>query len=205
MLKKKLRTAKSSAYRSLIVAAAEGLFAEHGYEGTKIQDIAAQSGLSLGTLYSVFAGKSDVCEAVHNDRLGELFRLTGKTMASEHSAARRLLQGNRVFVRWLAEHPAFLRIHLNGSTAWASHPREVGANLIDAWHRGIKLIGSVMEEAMREGDVHEGDPLIAARLMVAMQQVFMSAWVEDGMRAEPDELASQVEAQLERALFRRKR
>ncbi len=62
-----------------------------------------------------------------------------------------------------------------------------------------------MEEAMREGDVQEGHPLIAARLMVAMQQVFMSAWVEDGMRAEPDELASQVEAQLERALFRRKR
>jgi AcrR family transcriptional regulator len=35
------RNAKASTYRSLIVDAAEGLFAERGYERTKIQDIAA--------------------------------------------------------------------------------------------------------------------------------------------------------------------
>jgi AcrR family transcriptional regulator len=204
-LKEKARSAKATTYRSLIVDAAERLFAERGYEGTRIQDIAAKSGLSLGTLYSVFAGKSDVYEAVQNDRLRELFLLTGKTMSSEDRAAGRLLRGNRVFIRWLTEHPAFLRIHLNGSQAWACNPGQVGEGLLDAWHRGIELIGSVMEEAMRDGDVHQGDPLIAARLMVAMQQVFMSAWVEDGMRGEPDELANEVEQQLERALFRRTR
>lgn len=201
----KARNAKTSMYRSLIVDAAEKLFAEHGYERTKIQDIAAESGLSLGTLYSVFDGKAAVYDAVQSDRLGEVFLLAGEAMASDESAAQRLLEGNRGFIRWLTEHPAFLRIHLEGSAAWATHPGDVGDAQVDAWRRGIELIASVCEEAIREGDMYEGDPVIAARLMVATQQVFMSAWVESGMKEDSDRLADRIEEQLERALFRRKR
>jgi AcrR family transcriptional regulator len=201
----KARSAKTSMYRSLIVDAAERLFADRGYEGTKIQDIAAESGLSLGTLYSVFEGKADIHDAVHDERLGELFVLAGRTMASGDKAADRLLRGNRIFIRWLTEHPDFLRIHLDNSGAWASNPQEVGEGLVDAWRRGIDLIAIVIEEAMRNGDVYESDPVLAARLMVAMQQVFMSAWVESGMQEGPDRLADRVEQQLKRALFRSER
>lgn len=196
------RDAKTSMYRALIVDAAEPLFAERGYEGAKIQDIAAASGLSLGTLYSVFGGKAGVYDALQNERLGELFLLAQETMSGEQSAASRLIQANRVFIRWLTEHPDFLRIHLNESNAWASNPRQVGPDLTDAWHRGIDLIASVFAEAMSEGSVHDGDPVIAARLLVAMQQVFMSAWVESGMKENPDTLVERIEQQLRRALFR---
>lgn len=196
------RDAKTSMYRALIVDAAEPLFAERGYEGTKIQDIAAASGLSLGTLYSVFGGKAGVYDALQSERLGELFLLAQETMSSGDRAGSRVIQANRVFIRWLTEHPDFLRIHLNENNAWASNPRQVGPDLTDAWHRGIELIAKVFDEAMAAGDVHEGDPIIAARLLVAMQQVFMSAWVESGMKDDPDTLIEQIEEQLKRALFR---
>ncbi len=88
--------------------------------------------------------------------------------------------------------------------AWGSwSPGEVGDDLVDAWRRGIELIASVCEEAMQQGDMHEGDPNLSARLMVATQQVFMSAWVESGMKEDPDTLADRIEAQLERALLRK--
>lgn len=200
----KARHAKASMYRSLIVDAAEKLFAEHGYEGTKIQDIAAESGLSMGTLYSVFGGKGAVYDAVQSDRLSEVFMLAAEAMDSDESAADRLLHGNRRFIRWLTEHPDFLRIHLDGSSAWATHPGDVADEQIEAWRRGINLIAEVLAQAMREGDALEEDPIIAARLMVATQEVFMSAWVESGMREDADRLADRVEQQLERALFRTK-
>lgn len=199
------RDAKTSMYRELIVDAAERLFAERGYDGTKIQDVAAESGLSLGTLYSLFGGKAGVYDALHNERLGELFLLAGESMASDERAAERLVKGNRVFIRWLVKHPDFLRIHLNSSAAWAFNPQKVGPDLADAWRRGIELIADVISQAMKEGDVYEADPLIAARLLVAMQQVLMSAWVESGMKGDPDELVDQIEQQLVRALFRSKR
>lgn len=188
-------------YRSLVIDAAERLFATGGYERTKIQHIAAASGLSLGTLYSVFEGKADILEAIHDERLGELFRLASDAMASEDKAADRLIQGNRVFIRWLAEHPDFLRIHLDNS-AWASDPLEVSEGQARAWRRGIELIASVIATAMVEGDLHDGDPVVAARLMVAMQQVFMSVWVETGMQEDANALASRVEEQIRRSLFR---
>jgi AcrR family transcriptional regulator len=200
----KARNAKTSMYRSLIIDAAERLFASGGYERTKIQDIATESGISLGTLYSVFDGKSDIYEAVQDERLGQLFLLAGRTMASDDRAADRLMRGNRVFIRWLTEHPDFLRIHLNNSGAWASNPQEVGEGLVNAWRRGIDLIALVVDEAMRAGDAFEGDPVIAARTMVAVQQVHMSAWVESGMQDGADDLADRIEEQLQRTLFRSK-
>jgi len=198
----KARNAKTSMYRSLIIDAAERLFASRGYEGTKIQDIATESGISLGTLYSVFDGKSDIYQAVHDERLGRLFLLAGRTMASDDKAAERLMQGNRVFIQWLTEHPDFLRIHLNNSGAWASNPQEVGEGLVNAWRRGIDLIALVIDEAMREGDAFRGDSVLAARTMVAIQQVHMSAWVEAGMQSDADDLANRIEEQLRRTLFR---
>jgi len=200
----KARSAKTTMYRSLIIDAAERLFASRGYEGTKIQDIAAESGLSLGTLYSVFEGKSDILDAVHDERLGQLFQLAGSALATNDKAATRLMQGNRVFIRWLTEHPEYLCIHLHNSGAWASNPQEVGEELVSAWQRGIALIARVIEEAMRDRVIFEGDPVILARLMVAIQQVLISAWVESGMKSDADDLADRVELQLERTLFRGK-
>jgi AcrR family transcriptional regulator len=200
----KARNAKASMYRSLIVDAAEKLFAERGYDNTKIQDIAAESGLSLGTLYSVFGGKGAVYDAVQSDRLREVFMLAAEAMDSDERAADRLFRGNRRFIRWLTEHPAFLRIHLDGSSAWATHPGDVAEEQVDAWHRGIELIAEVFAQATREGDALEEDPIIAARLLVATQEVFMSAWVESGMQEDADRLADRVEQQLERALFKTK-
>ena len=195
------RSAKASMYRTLVVDAAEHLFATRGYERTKIQDIAAASGLSLGTLYSVFEGKADILDAIHDERLGELFLLAGESMAEGERAAERLLEGNRAFILWLTEHPDFLRLHL-GTSAWASSPRGVSEGQATAWRRGIELIASVIEQAMREGDAHEGDPIVAARLMVAMQQVLMSAWVDAGMADDAHRLADRIETQIRRSLLR---
>ncbi len=189
-------------YRSLVIDAAEHLFATRGYERTKIQQVAAASGLSLGTLYSVFAGKADIYAAVHDERLAELFLLTGHAMKSRAAAADRLIEGNRVFIRWLTERPDYLRMHLESGNAWSSNPRRAEAGLVDAWRRGIDLMARVIAEGMRDGALWEGDPVTAARLMAATQQVFISAWFESGMEEDTASLVSRIEIQIKRSLFR---
>lgn len=188
-------------YRTLVVNAAEHLFATGGYDRTRIQDIASASGVSLGTLYSVFDGKADIFEAIHDERLGELFVLVSRSMSADEPAGARLLRGNRSFIHWLTRHPDFLRIHVANSV-WSSDPREVSEGQANAWRRGIDLIATVIDESMRDGDAYEGDPLVAARLMVAMQQVIMSAWVEAGMVEDADRLADRIEIQIRRSLLR---
>ena len=50
--------------RAAILATADRLFHEGGYEATRIEDIAAQSGVSLGTIYNYFGSKGGIVEAL---------------------------------------------------------------------------------------------------------------------------------------------
>ena len=54
------QAARQALYRTLILDAAEALWAEKGFEATKMEEIAEESGLALGTVYAVFRGKSAI-------------------------------------------------------------------------------------------------------------------------------------------------
>src|SRR3954471_23554024 len=47
-----------------ITAAALDLFAERGYAATRLEDVAANAGISKGTLYLYFANKEELFKAV---------------------------------------------------------------------------------------------------------------------------------------------
>ncbi|MEZ4287199.1 MAG: TetR/AcrR family transcriptional regulator [Polyangiales bacterium] len=190
-------------YRDAIVDAAERLFAAQGYEATKIQDIAKDAGISLGTLYSVFDGKASILDGVHQHRLSELFSLVGPDLAGSLSASERLLLGNRVFVKWLVSHRNYLSIHLQNNVGWGSSPHGVGADLEGAWDRGVRLMATVIEQGMCEGALYQSDPIVAARIMVSIQQVLISAWIESGTKQDPDDVCDEIEELIVRALFRR--
>src|SRR3569623_1794934 len=51
---RKLRDAKDAMYREHIMEVAERIFADQGFANTKMQDIAAVAGISLGTLYQSY-------------------------------------------------------------------------------------------------------------------------------------------------------
>src|SRR5438105_15555119 len=55
--------------RQQIIAAASGLFARNGFEGTSIRDIAAASGVLSGSLYYHFPSKEDLLFTVHQEIL----------------------------------------------------------------------------------------------------------------------------------------
>ncbi|MBO9102380.1 MULTISPECIES: TetR/AcrR family transcriptional regulator [unclassified Rhizobium] len=81
-----------------IVAAAQVLFLDRGYEGTSTDDIAALAKCSKRTLYTRFATKADLFEAVIIDFTkqrrppAELSRLGGKTLSEElHTVAEKLV------------------------------------------------------------------------------------------------------------------
>jgi AcrR family transcriptional regulator len=60
--------------REAITRAARESFAERGYHGTSIRDIARGAGLSLSALYHWHAGKQDLLAALISDSIEEYFR-----------------------------------------------------------------------------------------------------------------------------------
>ncbi|WP_030442234.1 TetR/AcrR family transcriptional regulator [Actinoplanes subtropicus] len=69
-----LREEKKARTRAALVGAAERLFAEKGYDGTTVADIAAAAGVSTRTFFGYFRAKEDVLFAGADERLAALAR-----------------------------------------------------------------------------------------------------------------------------------
>src|SRR5262245_61569473 len=64
-----LRREQAAATPTAILEAAERLFAERGYVGTSVAEIAAAAGVALKTVYAAFGTKAEVLRALWNLRM----------------------------------------------------------------------------------------------------------------------------------------
>jgi AcrR family transcriptional regulator len=200
--KENARRAREGLYRQLILEAAERIFAEKGFDDAKIEEIAAASGLSLGTLYSVFAGKPDVMRAVHEARNREI--LERSAAAAELSGPlEALFAAVEASVDFFVGHPDYLRIHLRGGYAWGlAGAGARSRSQAHAWDEGIDLYAGIIERGIAEGVFHPGSPRLLARMTIAIQQVQLADWVEQGMQQAPAALIAEMHAWLRRSFCR---
>jgi AcrR family transcriptional regulator len=61
-----------------ILATAEQLFAEKGYDGTGIQDIATAAGINKALIYYHFKNKRDIVDSLFQQTLDEMFAMQGR-------------------------------------------------------------------------------------------------------------------------------
>jgi AcrR family transcriptional regulator len=77
-LRRALRRHTHAAYREAIMEAAAELFGKVGFSDARMSDIAAQAGVSVGTLYNCFDSKDDVIEALRAHKIEALQAALGK-------------------------------------------------------------------------------------------------------------------------------
>jgi AcrR family transcriptional regulator len=80
----RLTDARRELRRSQITLAALRCFARDGFERTSIADIAAESGLSTGSIYSHYAGKADLVTAVVGGMLDRKSAVIDSWAAGDH-------------------------------------------------------------------------------------------------------------------------
>jgi len=70
-----------------ILSAADRLFAERGYEGTKIADIAAAAPCSISAIYDRFTGKEEILRHMHRGGAEEAITIIGRMKPPEEADA----------------------------------------------------------------------------------------------------------------------
>jgi AcrR family transcriptional regulator len=199
--KENARREREGLYRRLVFEAAERIFAQKGFEDARIEEIAAASGVSLGTLYSVFAGKPDVMRAVHEARNREILARSARAAADAAGPLEQLLAATRASVEFFVDHPDYLRIHLRGGHAWGLDAAAARSrSQAHAWDEGIELYSGIFESGIADGVFHPGSPRLLARMTIAMQQVQLADWVERGMPQDTAALVGDMHAWLRRSL-----
>ncbi|QHS51818.1 TetR/AcrR family transcriptional regulator [Edaphobacter sp. 12200R-103] len=73
--------------RSEILEAATKVFGAKGYEGTRVDDIAAEAGLAKATVYVYFESKDEIYQETVEQALAELAELTDRHVAAEQDFA----------------------------------------------------------------------------------------------------------------------
>jgi AcrR family transcriptional regulator len=94
--------------RDKVLAAAQ-LFADHGLDATKMEDVAAATGVPKATLYYYFEGKEDILAFLFGEILDEVGRAVEGAVEAEGTAADRLRALVVAHLRVFEEHPAASR------------------------------------------------------------------------------------------------
>lgn len=195
------RKAKNDVYREHILDAAERVFAERGYEATKVQDISALAGLSMGTIYAVFPGKLELFTAILEGH-GEAFVALVREVAERNLPPREALSALiTIYITYFVEHPNFLRTQLRSGISWALGTALNTPNHLQYSDDIHALQAEIFQRGVRDGVFVEEDPAYLSRLFSVIDQVLLADWVTNGMKAAPGELIARMQAQVDRSFF----
>lgn len=142
-------------------AAAE-LFAERGVEHTKIENVAAATGVPKATLYYYFSGKEEILSFLFSDVLRHVADAVAIAASGEGSARDRLVGVVRAQLAVMAEHPAVCRA-LTGEFGRAGRVPALAAAIRAAYHAPVVHL---LREGGDDGSLALVDDVDAAALMV---------------------------------------
>jgi AcrR family transcriptional regulator len=190
--KEGVKRAKAEMYRRLILEAAEKVFAEHGFDDAKIQDIAQGAGIALGTLYTVFPGKTEIYDAIQELRGREILESIYRQIQGYTDFLDASMRGVEAYVRSLTERPHYLRMHLREGLSWTSREVLKSGEQVATWERGMSLAVNLLKAGIERGLLHGDDPPeLLLKMMIAAHQVQLRDWLERG--ADTQEIDSLIE------------
>jgi len=193
-----LEAARSRMYHDLIFDCAERVFAEKGFDECTMQDVAAEAGISLKTLYTAFPGKNEIYAEIQAVR-GTAFLDQVRGAGDGTTALDKLDAGIRAFVTYLVEHDAYRRILLREGHAWGLDP--VTENTREHWRAGVTHVAAVLRQGMDEGVFHDGDAeLLAASVTAVMQVQLAGRLFRSGNQSNAREIADGTLVVLRRML-----
>ena len=152
-------------FRNAIVDAAEAVFAERGFHGARIQDIALRARIAVGTVYNHFEHKDEVLAALLEERSEELLAQLAPAPGDPRAFAARLttrvgrmldyVQKHRAFFAIASEHGLFAGVAAPGARAASRRLRRV--------EKFRAVFRELVEEGIAAGEVEglRGDALVS--------------------------------------------
>lgn len=103
---------KAERTRARLLEAGERLFAQRGFEGTRLEDVAAAVGIRRPSILYHFRDKHALYDAVLADVLGALYARLASVLLGAGSFAERIESAVSVWIDVVAERPALARLLL---------------------------------------------------------------------------------------------
>jgi AcrR family transcriptional regulator len=176
------------AKRKQILDAAIRVFADHGYHGSRVGDIASDAGVAHGLLYHYFASKDELLRTIFVENWGALIARFRAVEASDEPAPAKLEGIAKILLRTWRNDPALVTVMV----------REVARSQqlqdrVDEVREAFVIVQRVIEEGQAAGDFRRDvDARLASWLFYGGLEEVLTGWVlgqlpdgeEDVARAE---------------------
>ena len=159
--------------REEILEAAAHIFAQSGFDGSGMKEIAARAGISVGMLYNHFKGKEDIFRALLERYVDGMHDRGNGACAGIDSPLEQLRCRIRSAIEFYWENRNLVLIYLKMNPVRF----ELEAS---GWERITRgAVEDLMTEAMRRGELAEDDPKSLAALIIGATHRLLHIYVSE--------------------------
>jgi TetR/AcrR family fatty acid metabolism transcriptional regulator len=166
--------AKAADKRERILAAAERIFARHGFFAARVSEIAKEAGVADGTIYLYFKSKDDLLISLFEHRMRQVNALLSQAIA-DRPPGEQLRAFIQAYLQLVADAPAtveVLTIELRQSSKFM---KEYDNPEFAAF---LRMLGGIITDGQARGDLDGEIPgHIAARMIFGILDELALAWV----------------------------
>lgn len=158
-----------------ILKAALDCFAESGFAGTRLDDIAARAGVTKGTLYLYFENKEDIFKSVVREEVITNIARVEELAADESQTSEEIFR--RMFAFWAQ---VFLKTRLGAVpklilAEGGNFPEISRFYLKEVIQRGFRLLGGILQRGIDRGEFRPINVENAVRCIIA-PAIFSMLW-----------------------------
>jgi TetR/AcrR family fatty acid metabolism transcriptional regulator len=174
--------------RTLILDAAIRVFAEHGYHGARVADIAEDAGVAHGLLYHYFASKDEVLRTIFVENWGELIGRFRAVEDADESASEKLEGIAKILLRTWRNDPALVTVMVRE----VARSQQLQAQVTEV-REAFAIVERVIEQGQTQGTFRaDVDAQLASWIFYGGLEEVLTGWVlgqlpdgeEDVTRAE---------------------
>ena len=164
------RTKRGAQTKAKLLAAAEAVFAEQGYQAASISRITERANVAQGTFYLYFSSKLDLFEQLVEDlnRRVRKAMSDGAALGANRAEAER--EGFRAFFAFTAEHPALYRVVREAEYVAPGALRNHYERIVDGYREGLT-------RAKAAGEIGDVDPEVAAWALMGIGEMIGMRYV----------------------------
>jgi TetR/AcrR family transcriptional regulator, fatty acid metabolism regulator protein len=182
--------------RARILDAAIRVFAEHGYHGARVGDIAEDAGVAHGLLYHYFSSKDEVLRTIFVENWGELIARFRTVEETDEPAPEKLEGLAKILLRTWRNDPALVTVMVRE----VARSQQLQAQVEDV-REAFAIVERVIEEGQAQGTFRaDVDAQLASWIFYGGLEEVLTGWVLGQLPDSEDDVARAERTAIELAL-----
>jgi AcrR family transcriptional regulator len=156
-----------------ILSAAVRVFAQQGYDATRVGDVAKEAGVAYGLVYHYFASKEAVLEAVFREAWGRLLAAVALAEETAGTAPEQLALVVKIVLRAWRDDPDLVRLLVREITRNPHIQDE-----LDEIGQAFATLERIVRRGQEEGTIRDSlDARLAAWMLYGALEEVLTGWV----------------------------